>query len=423
MLNLLSRNSILPRRLKVLVLSRSYPNTVLGDFGPWVRRMVSKCATWCDLKVIAPVPYCPPLVLSNYYSKFRLIERESKVDNVDVYHPRFLVGLGRTLYCTEAVSYWAGIQALTDRLFLESSFDLIHAHFTFPDGVVGAQLAKRYGVPLVITEHALWQPSLLDASPVVRRQTVWAAEKANAHIAVSEAVRQSIAGFTGLPEKIHVIPNGVDEKMFSPAQNKNVCRKNQILFVGVLNFNKGVDVLLKAMNQLIQKHDELKLVLVGGAYYRNTHVQENHLRELAQDLGLSRHVAFVGKKSGQEVAQYMRESALLVLPSHRESFGSVLVEALASGIPVISTYCGGPEDIVQKSVGRLVPKNNVQALAGAIEDVIENREKFSSSRLRNHAVERFSWDKVAYSTASLYDKVFMSFRNKQYEVNEERMVV
>ena len=372
--------------------------------------MVAKCATWCDLKVIAPVPYCPPLPLPSYYSRFRRIERESKDNNIEVYHPRFFVGFGRSLYCTEAVSYWAGIRSLTDRLFSECSFDLIHAHFTFPDGVVGAQLAKRYGVPLVITEHALWQAALLNESPVVRRQTVWAAKRADAQIAVSEAVRKSIVKFTGQPEKIHVIPIGVDDSVFIPLLDEGKRKNQQIVFVGFLNFNKGVDILLKAMKQLVQKHDTLKLVLVGGAVYRNTRMQGNRLQQLAQDLGLSRHVKFLGMKSEPEVAQYMRESALLVLPSHRESFGSVLVEALASGIPVVSTFCGGPEDIVHETVGRLVPKNDVQALAGAIEDVIENREKFPPNSLRKHAMEQFSWDKVAGKTALLYDKVLASFQ-------------
>src|SRR5262249_62336963 len=141
------------------------------------------------------------------------------------------------------------------------------------------------------------------------------------------------------------------EECFRPPENEAGRKGNQILYVGVLNFNKGLDVLLHATQKLVQRQPEARLILLGGFFYRNTRLQAQCIQRLAHDLGLDAHVEFVGMKPPAEVARYMQESALLVLPSRRESFGSVLVEALACGTPVVATRCGGPEDIVNDSVG------------------------------------------------------------------------
>ncbi len=107
----------------------------------------------------------------------------------------------------------------------------------------------------------------------------------------------------------------------------------------------------------------------------------------------------------------MRESALLVLPSRTETFGAVLIEALACGTPVVATKCGGTEDIVNESVGLLVPKENPEALAKAIIEVVVERQKFDSTKLRNYALENFDWEKIARRTVDLYNKAVNARNN------------
>lgn len=398
-------------RLNVLILSRSYPNDRLPLLGLWVKRLADHCAPQCRMTVIAPVPYCPPGLGASRVAEFRRIARRRRDGQVRVFHPRFLVGPGRALYPSEALAYYLGVRALADRLHRRRPFDVIHGHFTYPDGVVAARLAQRYGVPVVITEHAPWRPNWMDVSRVVRRQAVWAARRAAVHLAVSRSVRTTIAEFTGTDERIRVVPIGVDASVFTPASQAASSGAPQVLYVGLINYNKGVDVLLNAWRLVQERRPDARLALVGGSFYRHTRRQENELRALAAQLGL-RGVTFHGLQRPDEVARRMRESALLVLPSHAESFGAVLIEALASGVPVVSTYCGGAEDIVVDGVGTLVPPGDVAALADAIIGMLERRGAYDPQRLRTHAVERFAWERVAAETIDVYRTAVATARHR-----------
>jgi glycosyltransferase involved in cell wall biosynthesis len=357
----------------------------------------------CEVRVVSPVPYCPPLLGASTYARFRRVPPYRFDNDLRVYHPVFLVGPGLWLHQWESLAYELGVRSLIRRLRREFAFDLIHAHFGYPDGVVAAALGRRYGVPVVVTEHALWSP-WMDSSSAVRKRAVRAAEQFAFHIAVSQEGRRSIARFTGDSDRLRVIPVGVDGEVFTPALGANSTKDhNQILFVGRIHHTKGVDILLRAIQLLVARHPQLRLVLVGGdSCYRGWKMQEATMHELARSLGLGDRIKFVGEKSPSEVAEYMRNSGLLVLPSRRESFGAVLVEALACGIPVVATRCGGPEDIVTDEVGLLVETQNEQALASAIESVWSRVENFPAERLRQHALGRFSWDHVAKETLKLY---------------------
>jgi glycosyltransferase involved in cell wall biosynthesis len=386
---------------KVLVLSRNYPNRVTPILGLWVESFVSHASRLCEIKVIAPTPYCPPFPGLKGFTRFRSIERALDSNGVDVYHPRFLTGPGYTTYNIESSLYYWSIRHYIDQLRDKFRFDLIHANFGYPDGVVAAKLADRYKVPFVITEHASWKP-WMDNYPKVHRQAVWAAERSAFHIAVSRFARETIAYYTGDSKRLRIVPNGVDIDIFTPRTNGESVDPNQILYVGFMRHVKGVDVLLRAMQQLVKHNSKLKLVLVGGGIYRHSQAQELDLRQMAHELGVSEHVSFVGIKSRKEVAKYMRQSSLLVLPSRTETFGAVLVEALACGTPVVATTCGGTVDIVNRDVGRLVPKENAGELARAIQEVISERGKFDPAALRDYAVKNFSWEQIARRTVDLY---------------------
>jgi len=387
---------------KVLVLSRNYPNNLLPGLGLWVKHLVRHCSGMCELKIISPVPYFPPISGFKKYNRFRGIIRHVHEDGLEVFYPRFLVGPGRSLYITEALSYFMGIRHTVGKIYNSFPFNLIHAHFTFPDGVVAAWLGHHYKIPVIITEHAPWKPNWMDKNTMVRWQAIWAARKCASLIAVSTSVKDTIVHFTGQTEKVRVIPIGTDGSIFTTPQNLNKEKKKQVLYVGFINFNKGVDILLKAIHRVIKRIPDTKLLMIGGGFYKNTLRQEKQLRSMAKDLGVDSHIEFAGIKSPIEVAKYMRESALLVLPSRAESFGAVLVEALACGTPVVATRCGGPEDIVTDEVGILVQKEDDNALAHAIELVLTQQKMYDPAKLRAYALDNFSWERIASKTIYLY---------------------
>jgi glycosyltransferase involved in cell wall biosynthesis len=386
------------------VLARSYPNDVLPSLGLWTERpTVLLQENGCDMQVVSPVPYCPPLPSAGplrQYTRFRSVRRSETRNGVDVLHPRFLVGPGTALYATEAAAYYRGVVDEADRLHEERPFDLIHAHFIYPDGAVAHRLASRWGVPFVVTEHAPWT-GWLDRRGVARA-ALPAARAAATIMAVSTSVEWTIREYAGDGPRVEVVPVGVDTALFRLPSASRI--PDQILFVGFLNYMKGIDVLLDAMGLLRDGGIAGRAVLVGGGFYRNTRKQEVALRRRAEELDLGDRVTFAGRKPPTEVARLMAESAVVVLPSRAESFGAVLVEALACGTPVVATRCGGPEDIVSPEVGELVPVADSRALADALCRTLADPERYDAARLRDYALARFGWERVVAEIGRVYDR-------------------
>jgi len=167
------------------------------------------------------------------------------------------------------------------------------------------------------------------------------------------------------------------------------------------------------MKLLADRGRELKLVLVGESFYASYRREYERLRQMAADLGLGARVEFAGKKPSAEVVRYMQDSALLVLPSRRESLGTVLVEALACGTPVVATRCGGPQDIVNDQVGVLVPPEDPEALARGIERVLDNRASYDPAKLRAYSLENFGVESVGRRITALYQKAVRRHRNPE----------
>lgn len=388
---------------RILVLTRSYPNDILPTLGLWIERPTELLAETCRVRVVSPIPYCPPIPSVGplrQYARFRRIPHRDVRAGIEVVRPRFLAGPGRTLYAAEASACYFGIRATVDRIRETFPFDLIHAHFIYPEGAVAHRLSRRYGVPFILTEHAPWTERWF-SSRSVRRAALGAAEAAAALLPVSTWVRDTIVSYTGDSRAVEVVPVGVDETLFAlgPRDGR---RRDQILFAGLINFNKGIDILVQAMAQLKARGGPGRLVLAGGSFYRNTRLQGEELRALATSLNLDDRVEFLGVRPPAEVAALMRESALVVLPSRAESFGAVLVEALSSGTPVVATRCGGPEDIVTDRVGVLVPPEDSGALADALESMLRDQDVYAPEALREHAVSHFSLRSVAERTRAQY---------------------
>jgi glycosyltransferase involved in cell wall biosynthesis len=389
------------RELRVLVLCRSYPNNVFPTLGLWVEQPTVLLSRQFDVRVVSPVPWCPPLPNEGpfeQYARFRRILPEEYRNGVEVVRPRFLVGPGSSTYMLEARSMRRAVLAAAGRLHRERPIDLIHAHFMYPEGVVAHAVAQRLAVPFVVTEHAPWT-GWLDR-PGVARQALPAARAAEMLMPVSTSVERTIRQHAGEAARTQVVPVGVDGERFRPS---NGARQNdRLLFVGFINYMKGVDVLLRAMRLLADRGSSARLTIVGGAHYRNTAKQERELRALAATLQLEDRVTFVGRRPPDEVARLMGESAALVLPSRAESFGAVLIEALACGTPVVATACGGPEDIVTPGVGHLVRVGDVEHLAHAISEVVGARRCFDPASLRAYALDRFRLDRIADQYAEIY---------------------
>ena len=375
--------------------------------GLWVERPTVAVGTDVHATVVSPVPWCPPLpplAAASDFTKFRRVPKVETRRGVEVLHPRFAVGPGGRLLALEARTYMLGVRGQVRELRRRVPFDLIHAHFTYPDGVVAVALGQRYRVPVVVTEHAPWLP-WMDASPAVRKQAVAAAAQIAAHIAVSSSVRDTIVSLTGDAGRVRVVPNAVDEGLFRPAP-AGERDPHEVLYVGMpRSASKGMDVLFDAMTHLFARHPTAHLTVVGGPVYRDGKPLIAELEARAARPPLAGRVTFTGPLSPPDVARRMARSGVLVLPSQLESFGAVLIEALACGTPVVSTRCGGPEDIVVGEVGRLVPVGDPPALADALATVIDHPGRYPADVLREYAVSRYGLRTVAAQLCEVYRDV------------------
>lgn len=393
-----------PSHPHVLVLARNYPNPAFPSLGMWAERLVQAAQPFADSTVVAPVPWVPPLVPHPMVRRFRAVPRQECRGGVTVHHPRVPLAPGYALHALDAALQYPRVRRLAAILHARRPFQLIHAHFIYPEGVIAARLGRRLGLPVISTEHALWQP-WLDQWPAVRRQVLNAIPAIARVTAVSEAVRASIEAVAGDAARTALLPNVVDETVFRAPRPDEAWDLDQLLFVGAVRRVKGLDVLIQAMPHLLERRPGLRLLVLGEAFYAQWRRDERAVRGQVEALGLSARVTFAGRATPAEVAAAMRRSALLIVPARRESFSVVAVEALASGTPVVATRCGGPEDFLTHQTGALVEPDDPLALAEAIEETLQRRPGFDRLALRREVVERFGWAAATARMERLYAEV------------------
>ncbi len=277
--------------------------------------------------------------------------------------------------------------------------DVIHAHCLNEGGLIAYKIHQLTGIPYVITEHSTTYARNMIQSwqrPLMQK----AAEHAAARIAVSRDFAQLLKKeFQGL--EWQYIPNILSAQFeaFVDLDNKPANQDFTFCSVAHLQHKKGYDILLPAFAEALKTHPNLKLKIGGGGY------EEPKLHKLAKDLGLENSVTFLGKLKNNEVLDLMYHSDAFVLASRHETFGVVFIEALAQGLPVIATRCGGPESIVNEDNGLLVNIEDRQALTNALITLYEHRHQYDAKSLREHALKEFSGDAVISQIKDIYQTV------------------
>lgn len=389
-------------RPRVLVLSRNYPNAVLPARGLWAERLTRAAAASADVTVIAPLPYVPLTLSLSSMARQRSVAARRVANGVEVWHPRTLASMAHVLYAADARLEYPVLRGLVERLHAERPFDVIHAHFIYPDGVVAARLGRHFGVPVVVSEHAFWHP-WVHAYPSVWGQVQDVLPDIHTIVGVSEAVRADIAGFVDDRVRTAVLPNVLDDETFRAPLPYERWDPDLLLFVGMVRHVKGLDVLVRSLGAVARVRPSVRLQVVGAEGFMRAHRKDEiAVRQLVAELGVVDRVEWSDAATPLQVAAAMRRAAVLVVPSRRETFCSVAVEALASGTPVVATRCGGPEEFMSDELGRLVPAEDPAALADAIVDVLARRASFDRVSLRGAAVGRFGFARAQVSLERLY---------------------
>jgi glycosyltransferase involved in cell wall biosynthesis/SAM-dependent methyltransferase len=397
---------------RVLVLSHMFPHPDQPSSGPFVHEQVKALReeVGVDARVLVGRPFWMnsrrPLRLwrsEQCYRRFHKMCDWWDLNGVPVRYVPYRIlppwGIHGWLY-TQAMM--RGIK----QLFAEFPFDLIHAHTGYLDGSAGRAIARQFRRPMIVTEHT-GPFTILMNDKLVQRSTLRSLDQSKKVIAVSCAQRDAVRSHwdRGVDGRVMVVPNMVDTELFHPPfQWKPDPAAPRILFVGYFVPIKGLPVLLDAFKLIRKELPGATLTLAGGG---ENATQEEELKRDLERHGLDQHVRVLGHQPREEIARLMREECdMLVLSSHSETFGCVVIEALASGKPVVSTRCGGPEDVLTEEwLGRLCPPGKADELAAAILDVAKRIREFDPAYIREAAELRFGHRSVALRIREVYEGV------------------
>ncbi len=390
--------------LGVLLVSRLYPRPSDPILGIFVEEEARAVARHCRVRVVSPVPWFPPAKLFPRWYGYSQLPAEETRGGLEIFRPRAVMLPHNFLFSLLGFSFYLTLRSCLRQVAEGFAIDLIHAHMVYPDGFAAVLLGRALARPTLITLHG-GDVTQYFQHYSGRKLGLWAIAHADAVIAVSSSLRSSVVQeYRARGTNIEVIPNGVDVTRFAPLPRSEAAKPlglpaegPRILYVGAITRQKGLDYLLRGFAALLpESHEPVQLILVGEGDF------QPRARVLARELGIDAHVVFAGKRPNDEIPLWINASDLLVLSSLREGFGVVLVEAMACGKPVVATACGGPEDIVTRQTGILVPPGDEKALARAMLDVLRDGDRFRSPDIRQSALDNYAYDRIASRILTLY---------------------
>lgn len=280
-------------------------------------------------------------------------------------------------------------------IYINSKPDIIHAHFT-EAGYMAAKLSKRVQVPLVITEHS----SVIRSDkikPGMRKCAKEAYENADVILAVSSALANDIKQKIGFNSR--VIHNIVDTSVFEYSVSKKNLSKFGIITVGNLVEVKNHPMLIDAFRIFHRKNPNSYLGIVGDGPLKKVLVRK------AYEAGLQNSVKFYGFLKRKEINKLFKKYDMFAFSSLSETFGVACIEAMAAGLPVVSTQCGGPDDIITQDSGLLVTNNDKDAFANALDYMYWNIQNYDRKKISEYTRYRFSPEYISDRLLEVYDLV------------------
>jgi teichuronic acid biosynthesis glycosyltransferase TuaC len=388
------------RKIRLLVFTSLYPNAVQPRHGGFIEERLRHLVASgrISASVVAPVPWFPfRSRMFGAYSTFASVPNEEERHGIRILHPRYPLIPKLGMNITPFFMYRALLPVLRKLKAEGHDFDLIDAHYFYPDGVVAARLGAATGTPVVISARGTdvtWIPRYRRP----RRKIQEAAEHAAAIVTVSQSLKDSLLAMAVTPEKITVLRNGVDLDRFAPRDRASIRARLSLegpvwLTVGHLVELKGVDIVIEALAQV----PDATLLIAGEG------PEGPKLRQLVERLGLSERVRFLGAIPHVDLCDYYNAADAMALASSREGMPNVVLEALACGTPVLATAVGGiPELITDPEAGELMRERRPEALAMAW-NALQAREP-DRIATRKFA-ERLGWQPVVEAQCALYARV------------------
>ncbi len=386
--------------LRLLTFSTLFPNAARPNHGVFVENRLRQLVASHPVAatVMAPVPFFP--FRSDRFGAWsehaRAPRRETR-HGIVVHHPRYGLIPRFGMNVAPFLLYRAAL-AEARRLLAEGErFDLIDAHYLYPDGVAAEWLGRALGLPVVVTARGS-DVSLLPRHALPRQMIQAMMGRVDGLIAVSAALRTAMIELGAAPERVTVLRNGVDTRLFhpldrGPARAALGLTRPTLISVGLLIDRKGHHRVIEAIASL----PGFDLLVVGEGPERP------RLEALIARLGLSGRVRLLGARPHAELAACYAAADALVLASSREGWANVLLEAMACGTPVIAARIwGNPEVVQEKAAGLIYDENTPAGVAAGVRALFADPPDRAETRAY---AERFSWDATSAGQFRVFNTI------------------
>ena len=355
---------------RIAVLASLFPSAARPGAGLFIRERMFRVARHIPLMVISPQPWFPgQALLRKFKPGYRPQAPAFEIQNgIAVHHPRFfaLPAIGRrfdgwfmALACRRLIAQ-----------FRRDGGALIDAHFTYPEGYAATRLARRFGLPATITLRGTEVPQ--HRVPALRRRMARALAGAARVFSVSDSLRRLALELGADPAKTEVVGNGVDSERFAPLDRAEARRRyglaadaRVLVSVGGLVERKGMHRVIACLPELLRSFPTLHYLIVGDGGPEGDMRPE--LDAQVARLGLERRVHFLGALPPDELKWPLSAADVAVLATRNEGWANVILEAMACGLPMVTTDVGGNAEVVcRDELGTVVPFGDQTALTAAL---------------------------------------------------------
>jgi glycosyltransferase involved in cell wall biosynthesis len=392
------------RKLRVLVYTSLFPNSINPLAGNFVLERMRSLVDFVDISVVAPVPYYPAWFCFNErWRTWARVPRAEDLGGFHTQHPRYIV-LPKIGMATHGVSMFAGTFLEMFNRLKTADYDLIDAHYVYPDGFAAMLLAGILKKPVVVSARGS-DINQFSEFKMIRPLIQQVLLRANGLIAVSQSLKDKMVQLGCGTDNLAVVGNGVDPQKFRPRPQMEMRQKLGlpsdrpiVLGVGNLNENKGFHILIEAVSRLRSRG---VILLIIGEGPRRSDLEQQVLKA-----GLKDTVKLIGTIPHGELSAWYSAADVLCLASAREGCPNVVLEAMACGCPVVGTRVGGiPELVVSPAFGTLVERSP-EAFEAALVDALTRQ--WSHDAIVAHA-RSHGWDKVSAQVMDVYSTAVARF--------------
>lgn len=387
------------RPLRILTFSSLYPNAAKPQHGVFVETRLRQLVKSGQVaaRVLAPVPFFP--FRSERFGAYAVFARAPQAERrfgIEIDHPRYLTIPKIGMTAAPFLLYASARRALAGLLHAGHAFDLIDAHYFYPDGVAAVMLGRHFGLPVTITARGS-DINVIPDHALPRRLIQRAARRADGLIAVSAALAGRFERLGIERTRVTVLRNGIDPEVFKPAEDAELARLKSgapvAVSVGNLVPLKGHDLAIAALPEI----PDLTLWIVGGGPERG------RLEALAGNLGVGDRVRFLGVLPHERMPALYSAADVLILASESEGWPNVLLEAMACGARVVSTNVSDvPQLVSRPAAGAWFPERSISALVEALRGVLA--APLPRGETRAHALN-FTWEATTRGQIDLFKEI------------------